>query len=966
VIGWIWRWISNRVIAGVIILFVAVGVYEFRFKPQYKPIYEQGVADYRAGRYAAALTELQRAYEIAPNAVDVIMMMGWTELKLRHFEEARFYFDRVLRIDPRLEEARIGASFVAMETGKGELDARLLAKVLDRRSGDPNVRILIAAALVNEGKNFDAARLYRDLSGDRHYGNAARLALEQMYGMKGFTDKMAEELPPANRPAQLQFRYRADAGGFFEQQKGDAWAPFYIAGVNLGPAAPGYYPGSPPTDGDFYAAWIKQADNLSGNVLRAYTLLPPGFYRAYRHYVANGGKLKLFQQVWIGEPPNNDLYDHGFVEETRAEIRYVVDSIHGRGDVPPRRTRGSGIYDSDISGHVAAILFGREIEPSIAIRTNVINLGRSSYNGQYISISGATATEVWCAEMLDYLVRYETDTYNWQHPVAMVNWPPLDPIVHPTEAPTSEEVRFRIRRGEQLAAPKELEDDTDVVSIDEARFRVSPAFRAGLFASYHVYPFFPDFLLLDPKYLRARDSIGPNPVFGYLQELRGRIPYPLVITEFGLPNSIGISHFHPYGWHHGGQTEQDQAAALVHLWRGIRESGCAGGVVFELMDEWFKHNWLTVDFEKPLERANLWLNDLDPEKRFGLLGFHTSKWKLFAAADDAAWQAEQLLYTGSGNRADESGPRLRSLRFASDEGYLYLRLDVTCLECRGRAARGKTAGALADRAYVVAINTTPNLAGIRQLPFSRLDLKSGANFLLFLGSPTESRLLVADNYNPFALVPKPGVPGETALIYRRNYTPALQLAGSFGEFVVETNRRRFGRDGTAYPAHRYSRSVLRYGNPNPSAQDYDSLSEWYADAKRNLILVRIPWGKLVLTDPSSRQAFFGYDAEAHVRSILTPAIELSVYELANATTADKLSSARLVASYPPASGGVVQNVQRVGWKDWQAVAADPYVKKSYYAIQKEFSAVTGRAPAVENRGLRADRAAADGGGPPGR
>ncbi len=147
---------------------------------------------------------------------------------------------------------------------------------------------------------------------------------------------------------------------------GQGWEKYYVAGVNLGPGAPGYTPGEPPLDGQMYAGWLRDVERMNANVLRAYTLLPTSFYRAFRHSVEAGSHLQLYQQIWISVPPDNNLYDQKFVEQSKSEIRYIVDALHGRADVPRKRARGSGIYVNDVSGQVAALLFGREIEPSIA------------------------------------------------------------------------------------------------------------------------------------------------------------------------------------------------------------------------------------------------------------------------------------------------------------------------------------------------------------------------------------------------------------------------------------------------------------------------------------------------------------------------------------------------------------------------------------------------------------------------
>ena len=961
-------WLTNRVLIGMALFFVLMGFWEFKWKPQYRPFYEQGVAHYQKGEYNDALEELNKAYGIAPNAVDVIVMLGWTNLKLNHFEDARFYFDRAIKIDPRTEEAQIGASFVALETGRGKIDYPLLNKMLGKRGGDPNVKILAAGALVQEGKNLEAAAIYQELINDRDYGKPAKLALQDLLGNEGFNDPVPNRLPEVNKPSQTQVRYRS-ADGFLWRLNGSNWEKFYVSGINLGPGAPGYFPSKPPTDGLMYKQWIDEASRTNANVLRLYTLLPPGFYRAYKHYLRGGGQMQLMQQIWISDPPNKDLYEPAFVDETRREIRYVVDAIHGHGDIPPKRARGNGIYENDVAGDVMAILLGRELEPSVAQQTNIINGGKTKYEGRFVTVHNANATEVWFAEMRDYLVGYEQDTYNWQHPVAIVNWPPMDPLTHPTEATNLEEVKYRIRKGEQLAIPKGLEDDNDATAIDEAKYRATGNLYAGFFASYHVYPYYPDFLLLDPQYLNARDAEGVNPVYGYLKDLRAHIPHALVITEYGMPSSMGISHFHPYGWHHGGHNEDQQAQILVRLAKTIRETGCAGGVVFELMDEWYKHNWLTVDFESPIDRANLWLNDLDPEKRYGIVGWHTSKWKLFTG-DAAAWANEPTFYSASAapkplNDGYDGARAIRTVQTAMDEGYLYLRIAVSCFDCPNKDRRKDSKPDFTKTVYAVAINTLPGSTGIKKLPFGGQELKNGANFLLVLGDPASSRLLIADNYNPYQILPKPGVPNETEISYRRAYAPTLQGSGTFMDFVVETNRRRYGRDGTAYPGTRYSRSVLRYGDGDPQASDYDSLAEWYVDAKTRSILVRIPWGKLLMTDPSGRSVWFGFDGGLNVRTAASSGIELSVYALKPTAGPDNLGSMEVAMALPGSAG----SVQALTWKGWDTVKPEPYFKRSYFAMQKQFLEEQHgeqTAPSPRTPGLRAVGGGPKPGGPGGR
>ncbi|MGH9493230.1 MAG: tetratricopeptide repeat protein, partial [Terriglobales bacterium] len=600
--------LTNRVTLGMLVFFIAVAFWVFGVQQQYQPLYKEGVANYQKGQYRDALDKFTQAYSINRNAADVIVMMGWTNLKLGHFEEANYYFKRALKINPRSEEARLGAGFVAVQTGRGTLDLEALNALMDKRGNDPDVLILAAVALQQAGRNLEAARYYRDLVDDKSYSPEARDALQQIFGLEGFSDPVPDDLAPLNRPAQLQVLHKAGDGSMW--MKGRAgWEKFYVLGVNLGPAAPGYFPGQPPFQGHYYTEWLRDAEQAHANVIRAYTLLPPAFYRAYRHHVQGGGKIRLYQQIWVGDPPGKDLYEPKFVEETRREIRYVVDAMHGRGDIPPKYARGSGVYENNIAEHVGALLLGRELEASVVLRTNQLNSGKDRFDGKYIAVSGGTPTEVWFAEMLEFLVGYETDTYNWQHPVAIVNWPPLDPLHHPTEASMAEEVRIRVRRGEALAPAKELEDDNDTTSIDEAKFHAQPAYQAGLFASYHVYPYYPDFLLLDPGYSSYRDKHGPCNYAGYLTDLKAHTRgIPLLVGDFGVPTIRGIAHLQRQGIHHGGMSEEEQGKEGVRLLEDIQETGCAGGLLFALFDEWFKVNWLVMRQEEPRDRDPLWHN----------------------------------------------------------------------------------------------------------------------------------------------------------------------------------------------------------------------------------------------------------------------------------------------------------------------------------------------------------------------
>jgi hypothetical protein len=261
-----------------------------------------------------------------------------------------------------------------------------------------------------------------------------------------------------------------------------------------------------------------------------------------------------------------------------------------------------------------------------------------------------------------------------------------------------------------------------------------------------------------------------------------------------------------------------------------------------------------------------------------------------------------------------------------------LHLKVDCLDCNAKGARdGKLH--FDKTAYAIALNTLAGRAGIQQLPFGK-SLDSGANFLVVLDGEKSGRILIAQDYYPYQVFGRPGS-GETEIGYRRGFTPKLEPRGSFVEMVMETNRRHFGRDGTVYQPQRYSRSPLRFGSADPSSPSYDSLSEWYGDPKTSTITVRLSWGKLLITDPSSGQAWSGFDQQGHALTAGTLSMEVSVLALRPRGT--DFHSFEVAQSLPALNGGnTITGPKAYAWRRWDKVKVEPYYKKAFYALQNEF------------------------------
>ena len=621
------RRLRNRITLSLFVVLALAYVWEFHFRPMSSPLYTSGVEEYRSGDYERALELLEKAYRIDPNNTALLTLLGWTHLKLGDVSAALPYFERALRLDPRLQDAREGLAYSRLEAGEyrealGEFD-----RLGPQRKKSAEIRAAQARAYRRLGENRKALEIALEVLDDNPEHRLARGELERLTGLEN--PEIARAVSSVSftepvRPSSLQVPARL-RDGYFEIRQEQDWKRIYVAGVNVSAGVPGRFASDPLTDPRVYRNWMNRIGEMGANSIRIYTILPPAFYRALLVYNLKHSNqpLYLFQEIWLEHPANDNLFHPDFTADFQREMRDAVDVVHGRADIPIRRGHAGGIYTADVSPYLLGWLVGREVEPRVVITTNLRNPGVGSFTGRYLKISGGNPTEVWFTERCDYLTKYETEKYHWQHPVAFVNWPPLDPLHHPTEASLREELRIRRARGEPLAPlGLGIPDDNDTVSLDEEKVIPQPELRAGYFALYHIYPFYPDFLLLDKNYLKAQDSYGPNSYWGYLEQFRRHFQRtPVLVGEYGLSTSVGIAHFNPNGWNHGGLSEAEQGVAMARLTQNIRDAGFAGGIVFEWIDEWWKRNWITVDFEKPFERSPLWHNDMNPEQSFGIMKY---------------------------------------------------------------------------------------------------------------------------------------------------------------------------------------------------------------------------------------------------------------------------------------------------------------------------------------------------------
>lgn len=387
---------------------------------------------------------------------------------------------------------------------------------------------------------------------------------------------------------------------------GTEYKPFFIKGMNLGVAVPGTSPGELAATTEDYLRWFKDIREAGFNCIRTYTLHYPRFYDALHQYnTANpNSPLHVMIGIWLEEELPGYEQDLFTLSDTfDLNARLAIDAVHGNANIPARFGKAFGNYTTNISQWVMAYIMGREVYPDEIRKSNLNNPGQTSYQGVYLTVANAEPATRWVAERMDKALQYEQAAYNTQRPISFSSWPTLDPVDH-------------------LYIPNVSYPDEDSASIDLTKINHAAA-PAGIFASFHAYPYYPPFVSKTPDYQDAADQYGPNSYLGYIQELRDyHAGMPVVIAEFGTPNSWGSASFAHSGMDHGGLTELQVGQNAMRMFENMESSGMPGGCYFSWIDEWFKRTWIVDKYDFPLEGRQRWHNIMSAEQNFGLVEYY--------------------------------------------------------------------------------------------------------------------------------------------------------------------------------------------------------------------------------------------------------------------------------------------------------------------------------------------------------
>lgn len=699
------------------------------------------------------------------------------------------------------------------------------------------------------------------------YVNSTKNSVDKV-GSKNLVYKNADGI---SYPVKVDSKY-------FYVFKNRKWSKTFIKGVNIGAAKPGSYPGEFAITKDDYMRWFKYISGMNANTIRVYTILKPEFYEALYEYNKHAKKpLYFFQGVWVNEDDINeikDAYDERIIEVFKKDSATIVDIIHGNKKLTSEPGHAGGTYTKDVSNYLLGWIEGIEWDPEYVNSTNAKNGEKNKYEGNFLYTKDATPFEASLCEVGDYTISYEMVKYNTQHTLSFNNWPTTDMLSHPNE-------------------PNLLEDSA---TVNMEHMKAKESFKPGLFASYHIYSYYPEFMNYQKEYVEFKDESGNvNTYRAYLKDLKEKHTMPVLVAEFGVPASRGKTHENLHtGFNQGFINEKEQGRMDLSMLHDIYNEGYAGGLIFTWQDEWFKRTWNTMDLDIADRRA-YWSNAQTNEQQFGLLSFDPGKKKSVCYIDgnSSEWKSNKPLY---------SDDKL-SLFTKSDEKYVYFMIKM--LNSSFDFDKDK---------LIIAIDTLPD-QGNSGMKNSDVTFEKDAEFLVEINGNNNSRILTDAYYDAFYYS------YSKSLNMEKRY-PEFEKknSGLFNPIYLCLNRELYlPQDKKVIPLYKYETGKLLYGNGNPDSKEYNSLSDFIF--KDDIIEARIPWQLLNIMDPSTKMAM----NDLYVSGIKPV----------------KITGMNIGAEiYNPGAKGQPISMKEYSWSEWEKPSYHERLKSSYYILKdglKEFN-----------------------------
>lgn len=641
--------------------------------------------------------------------------------------------------------------------------------------------------------------------------------------------------------------------------KGDGYEAFEIRGVNMGPGIPGEWATDFKIDRETYLRWFRLIQEMGANTLRVYTVQNDTFYNAFYEYNLNNPEpLWLIHGVWVNDYiqfSHRDAYSKDFYDTFLNDSKTMLDVVHGNKKLSLGRmaSAGSGSYTKDISSWIIGYILGVEWEDVTVAYTNdkySNNEKYNSYRGRYMyTTEAATPFEAMLASVGDSVIEYETNRYKQQKIVAFSNWPTTDPFDYPEKI-----TNFFMK----------------CAKVNVENIKCSEKFLSGQFVSYHVYPYYPDYLDYEKdlsimgfsnlsEFTTEDGSI--NTYKAYLSLLTNYHTMPVVISEFGVSTGRGMAQKDTNTQRNQGHmSEKDQGKAIIDCYFDIIDTGCAGCCVFTWQDEWFKRTWNTM-YAVNLKRNPYWSDYQTNEQYFGLLSFDPGKERCvsYVDGDISEWKPEDVVLT----EGDDS------ISVKYDERFIYFLIHKVGFNAK------------TDKLYIP-LDITPK-SGSSYCENYNLLFDRAADFLLVFDGKDNSRLLVQERYEVLRSTYAMYTYGFDT--YVRENIPEIYSPKFVNINMILQTATALIYDDPMAPSEVFETGKLRYGNANPESDDFDSLADFCING--DYIEVKLPWQLLNFADPSRMTIHDDYYDENYGVSYIT--IDKMYVGLCNENSAGRTS-----------------------------------------------------------------------------
>lgn len=627
----------------------------------------------------------------------------------------------------------------------------------------------------------------------------------------------------------------------------------FIKGVNIGLGKPNEFPGEVAISKTEYLQWFKNIKDMGADYIRVYTLQSPDFYDALYDFNMFVSPLYLIQGAYLNEgyiDEYNDVYHPKIANDFTLEIENVINAVHGNAKIDKRSGHAYGEYKSDVSKYTCMYILGIEFSGDTIEITNSNNSEKKKYDGKYLYTENATPFEVFLANNGDYAIDYETKNYSRQTIIGFANWPTSDPLEHPNEP----------------------EDINKMMGFDVEHIYKTNNYLCGMIAAYHVYPYYPDFLNFEDQSTFLNEA-KTNPYQDYLKRLRNHHTIPVIISEFGVPTSRGITHNDlSREFNQGGISEKDQGKAILSLTQDIKDAEMSGAIIFSWQDEWFKRTWNTMELTDSTGRA-MWHDVQTSETSFGLMSFEPKNEKLLSTKimDDTI-----------------------DLKIYSNAAYLTLVLKISDSN-------------IDDKSFELFFDTI-NTSGFSKLDTQ--DLQYPMDFYLSINDEI-GELFVDPYYDNFIYLfgkqLNEKLPLQKNSIYSKNELNPIRLR--------LRNRIRLPESGKEIEPSYYATGKLTYGSLDMNDDSYNCLNDFHFD--KNHLEIRIAWELLNFSDPSKGLILDDF-YENYIQHVVGVQMKTK-----------KIESFELGIKYK----GKIDYVN-VPIKNWDTVSYTERLKESYYIVKE--------------------------------